>query len=287
MCTRLTDAECVEVFCRYMNDKAKELGMKSSSFTNPAGTGIYNLTTPLDMARCFAEASFNKTIRDIWSQTEYTVKTEGEAPREVKIASLTLSGEGTSPLVSNYKVIGGKGGTLTYQKQYNSGVLVHNPVGEGILACVVMGADEPRNMPNNIFEADRQALNNAVNGEKDGSVCARAAVVCRLPRSKGGEIEVLYFKDPEKTEIPASMTKMVTSLVVLEHLTDLDEKIVITEEMIALVPKGYYQKYIKAGDIVSVIDLLRTMLLVSSNAAAYIFGAVVGRRLAEKMGITV
>ena len=39
---------------------------------------------------------------------------------------------------------------------------------------------------------------------------------------------------------------------------------------------------LKAGDIVTVIDLLRTLLHVSSNAAGYIFGAFVGKKLAEK-----
>ena len=279
---KYTAAEYVDIFCGYMNQKAKEIGMNASSFTNPAGTGVNNLTTSLDMAYCLIEAGFNKVIMDIWSNSLYIVKTEGQNPREVEIVSKTLAGEGTEALVNNYSIIGGKGGTLTYQRQYNSGVLAHSPDGNGVLVCVTMGAEEPRNLPNNCFEADRQALDCAVNGERDGQVCARSAVVCRMPEARGGKAEILYSKEPEKVEIPASMTKMVTALVVLDHITDLNEKIEITEEMIALVPKGYYQRYLKAGDIVTAIDLLRTLLHVSSNAAGYIFGAFVGKKLAEK-----
>lgn len=270
--------EYLKAFCNRMNEKAVELGMKNSVFNDPAG--VDNYSSANDILRCLVKAGTNKVILDIWSKPAYTIKTLGEIKREFTVESKLFTGVGSDSLTKYYKVIGGKGGTLTIPKIYNSSAIVQDPDGEGFLAGVVTLADQPNDMPNNRFHAMRQALDVALNKGED--VCAQSAVVCRLPSTPNSEAEVIYEKNPDMIVRPASMSKLLTAIVVLDMADDLESSVFITQEMIELVPKGFYQRYLKAGDEVRIIDLLRTLMLPSSNAAGYILGAHFGQKLLQK-----
>lgn len=276
--------ECVKAFCGLMNKKAAELGMNNSEFNDPAG--VNNYSTANDILRCLIKAGTNKVINDIWSHPRYVIKTLGEIKREFTVESKTFVGVGTEALTRHYKVIGGKGGTLTVPKIYNSSVIVYSPDGQSRLAGVVMLADEPNDMPNNKFEAMRQAFDVALNGG-EGSVCAKSVAVCKLPLNADEEVEMLYTKNPDIVVRPASMSKLMTAIVTLELADDLGERVLVTEEMINLVPRGFYQRYVKAGDELTVFDLLRTLMLPSSNAAGYILGVYFGQMVLEKTALII
>lgn len=63
-----------EIFVKMMNDKASEIGMKNSTFTNPSGLDIEetgNLSTSYDMALLMSYALNNEVFRKISSSKEY------------------------------------------------------------------------------------------------------------------------------------------------------------------------------------------------------------------------
>lgn len=269
MRNNLTSAERIELFCGLMNKKAAELGMVNTLFKDPAG--FRNTSSAMDIMHCFLKSlEYDMTLK-ILGQTSYTAKTKNENPREITFESKTHTGNGIEALHNHYKVLGGKGGTLTYHKQYNSTVVVEDPDQNGLLVSVVMGADEARNMPNNIFMADKQALDNA-RGIGNGTVCAKSAVVCKV----GDSATPLFQKDPNLVAMPASMSKIMTLVLVLEHVKDFEAEVKVTQEVIDLMEKGFYQKDIKDGDILTVFDLMNAMMLPSSNAAAFMLAHYVG-----------
>ena len=89
---------------------------------------------------------------------------------------------------------------------------------------------------------------------------SKAAVV--LDASSG---DVLYAKNPDEALFPASTTKLVTALVVLDNITDLSRVVTISRKAANTPPTrvGF-----KAGDEVTVDALLHAMLIKSANDAA-------------------
>jgi len=62
-------------FIRRMNDKAAELGLESTHYTDPAGLLNENVSSAYDMARLITHASQDERISSIMRTTEYTVFT--------------------------------------------------------------------------------------------------------------------------------------------------------------------------------------------------------------------
>ena len=83
--------------------------------------------------------------------------------------------------------------------------------------------------------------------------------------------EILYEKDADSKIYPASMTKIMTTLVVFDLLkkgeTSLDEKITISEKAWRMSQSGYSSMFIMLNDQVSVEDLLKGIIIVSGNDA--------------------
>ena len=83
--------------------------------------------------------------------------------------------------------------------------------------------------------------------------------------------EVLLEIDADKKIYPASMTKIMTAIVVFDLIkkgeTTLDEELIITENAWRLSKAGYSSMYIMPNDSVSVEDLLKGAIIVSGNDA--------------------
>ena len=83
--------------------------------------------------------------------------------------------------------------------------------------------------------------------------------------------KILYEKDADAKIYPASMTKIMTSVVVFDLLkkgeTSLDEKITISEKAWRLSQSGYSSMFIMLNDQVTVEDLLKGIIIVSGNDA--------------------
>ena len=83
--------------------------------------------------------------------------------------------------------------------------------------------------------------------------------------------EILYEKDPDKSIYPASMTKIMTTIIAFELIRsgdlNLDEKFLISENAWRLSSAGYSSMFIMVGDEVSVENLLKGIIIASGNDA--------------------
>jgi len=83
--------------------------------------------------------------------------------------------------------------------------------------------------------------------------------------------EILYEKEPDISIYPASMTKIMTSIIAFDLIKSgdlsLDEKFIISEKAWRLSTAGYSSMFVMVGDEVSVENLLKGIIIASGNDA--------------------
>ena len=83
--------------------------------------------------------------------------------------------------------------------------------------------------------------------------------------------KVLFEKDPDAHIYPASMTKIMTSIIAFDLLKqgklNLDDETVISENAWRLSQRGFSSMFIMINDTVTIEDLLRGIIVVSGNDA--------------------
>ncbi len=83
--------------------------------------------------------------------------------------------------------------------------------------------------------------------------------------------EILYEKEPDRSIYPASMTKIMTSIIAFDLIKSgdlsLDDKFVVSEKAWRLSTAGYSSMFIMVGDEVSVENLLHGIITASGNDA--------------------
>ena len=83
--------------------------------------------------------------------------------------------------------------------------------------------------------------------------------------------KILFEKDADKSIYPASMTKIMTTIIAFDLIErgdlSLNDKFLISENAWRLSTSGYSSMFIMIGDEVSVEDLLKGIIIVSGNDA--------------------
>ncbi len=83
--------------------------------------------------------------------------------------------------------------------------------------------------------------------------------------------EILYEKEPDRSIYPASMTKIMTSIIAFDLIKSgdltLEEKFFISEKAWRLSTAGYSSMFVMINDEVSVEDLLKGIIVASGNDA--------------------
>ena len=83
--------------------------------------------------------------------------------------------------------------------------------------------------------------------------------------------EILYEKEADISIYPASMTKIMTSIIAFDFIKsgdlNLDDKFIVSEKAWRLSTAGYSSMFIMVNDEVSVEDLLRGIIVASGNDA--------------------
>ena len=83
--------------------------------------------------------------------------------------------------------------------------------------------------------------------------------------------KILYQKEPDLKIFPASMTKIMTTIIAFDLLKNgdlsLDEKFIISENAWRLSQAGYSSMFVMVGDEISVENLLRGIIVASGNDA--------------------
>ncbi|MCR5147229.1 MAG: D-alanyl-D-alanine carboxypeptidase [Clostridia bacterium] len=108
---------------------------------------------------------------------------------------------------------------------------------------------------------DTQATKEII--EKNLNLYAKSCIL--IERSTG---RTAYEKNADEKVYPASTTKILTAIVVLEHC-DLNDIVTITPEMITPIPVNYKTAALRPGEQVTVDELLHVLLIPSANDAGY------------------
>ena len=81
--------------------------------------------------------------------------------------------------------------------------------------------------------------------------------------------KILYELEPDMSIYPASMTKIMTSIIAFDLLKNgkikLDDEVVVSENAWRMSKSGYSSQFIMLNDKVSIEDLLRGIIVVSGN----------------------
>lgn len=86
---------------------------------------------------------------------------------------------------------------------------------------------------------------------------------------------ILYERNAEEKIYPASVTKLMTAILVVENCA-LDEIVTVSENAVFSVPSGYVNANLQVGEELIVEDLLYVMLIPSANDAANALAEHVG-----------
>ena len=265
-----TDTECVARFMEAVSEKASALGMTGSTFTRPAGDGG-NMTTARDLMRMLVEAAGYKEIARIWGKSTRAIPVLGANARTVTVNTTVTDPD----LEGAYHVFGGKTGSWAGTEDL---VIVAETESHGMVAGVVMDATSGAAR----FDAMKELLD-VVDGKGTEVTSAVSAIACAVPAGnvfqyEGYPFPVLYEQSADTETIPASVTKVLTAMVALDHTPDIHE----TVEFRASDAIGGSGAVFQTGDIVTVEDALYAMLLPSSNMAAQAVARTVGRKLLER-----
>ena len=100
-----------EIFVSMMNEKAKELGMENTSFTNCTGVqDEYHYSSCRDMAILLEHALKNDTFRKVISSHTYTTTATPYHEQGITLASTMFASIGNSVLDNDVSILGGKTG---------------------------------------------------------------------------------------------------------------------------------------------------------------------------------
>ena len=98
-------------FAALMNQKAAELGMKNTHFTNATGlTDTEHYSSAADMAKLLQAALHNATFRTIFTAEHYTTTATAQHPEGVSLTSTLLGKLDGTELPAGTQIEGGKTG---------------------------------------------------------------------------------------------------------------------------------------------------------------------------------
>ena len=87
--------------------------------------------------------------------------------------------------------------------------------------------------------------------------------------------KIIYEKDSTEKNYPASVTKILTAILVIENC-NLDDIVTVSQTAISNMPEGYVVAPLFNGEQMKVEDLLYALMLKSANDAAYVLAEHVG-----------
>lgn len=269
------------IFIEEMNKKAKQMGMTHSNFIEPAGfpSTIEHTMSTRDMVKMVVHASRYKELAGIWNKKSYTFTIKGHNPRE-----LTINTTVTIPIIENdYVIYGGKTGAIWGTNEIDGFhmVLITNAPNDRMFIAAIRGASTAKERSNDLKTSldNAKLLLNHPNAAVD-DIVSDSAAVCLMPlQHPPYDLPLIYSKNADKAGHPASVTKVMTVITALDHMTNLDKKVVLQETDITPGMGDYF----KAGDIITFRDALYSMMLPSSNTCATAVARIVGEKIYQKI----
>lgn len=88
---------------------------------------------------------------------------------------------------------------------------------------------------------------------------------------------VLYEKNKDEIRYPASITKVMTAIVVMENC-DLNEKATVSSNATLSLSSGYVTANLQTGEEFTIEQLLYLLMIASSNDAAIVLAEHISRK---------
>lgn len=109
----------------------------------------------------------------------------------------------------------------------------------------------------------------------DVSIKSKAGILVEVSTGR-----ILYEKNSTEKMWPASTTKIMTAILVIEKC-DLDEIVTVNESAIESIPSGYVTCDLQVGEEIKVRDLLKALMIKSANDAACVLAEHVSGSVVE------
>lgn len=270
----ISDEQAESIFIEEMNKKLKQLGCTNTTFFNSTGlTAAGQLSTAYDFNIITLHASGYNEITNIWGQKSYTMQVTGDNNR-----SLTVDTTVTSPTLENfYKIIGGKTGTVGIIRNLTS--IIYDK-GNMYIGTVMRGSTDR-------FNDLKIAMDEAIKKDKgepyDVSLIGESLTsfsIMKYPMYNSQlflnmKPEILLSNRESVKQNPASMTKLMTAIVMLENMENINQTITFKESDFV----GGSGVALQSGDIITLRDAMYTMMLSSSNDTAKAVSRVIGHQI--------
>jgi len=113
-------------------------------------------------------------------------------------------------------------------------------------------------------------FNNYCFAENEPEIGSESAILIEANSGK-----ILYKKNSDEKRFPASLTKILTAIIVIENC-NLDDKVTVNYNALSTIPSGYTIAELQPGEEISVENLLDVLLVHSANDAANVLAMHVG-----------
>lgn len=92
--------------------------------------------------------------------------------------------------------------------------------------------------------------------------------------------KILYEKNAQRAMFPASTTKIMTAILVLEN-TKLSDTATVSYNAVRSVPAGYSRANLQIGEVFTIEQLLHVLLIPSANDAANVLAEHIGKSISN------
>jgi D-alanyl-D-alanine carboxypeptidase (penicillin-binding protein 5/6) len=164
-------------------------------------------------------------------------------------------------------------------QEANQSYVAENTIGEETTAEIVPEETTPEETtpeettadPNILYPVEYVDASATVSQTFSQELAAESAILISV-----NDKSIIYEKNAQEQLSPASTTKLMTALTVLQHLNP--ETMITVGEEIYLIGEGSSTANLEVGDTLSVRQLLSGLLISSGNDAAYTLAVNVGRQ---------
>lgn len=292
-----------QAFVNAMTKKANKMGL-SITINGPAGYPDNQVSDARSMAKLFLVASSYRELADIWNTIEdVTITSKGAISGTHLLHSTVFStdsqGHYASQLTNYYTMLGGKTGTWSSPAYNMLGAIIKGP--NDILLAAWLRRNAGESSSNNRWKSMKILMDIAFAKLQDASADisilenslessgVNSAQVLRVPNNYPINYELFDFYGDDSrytdyavygymntTQLPiASTTKVLTAITALDYISDLETLVEIVSSDIISGSTSTNPEFV-AGEKFTVRELLLSMMLPSSNAAANAIARYVG-----------
>lgn len=266
-------------FIQAMNERAQKIGMTNSVFADAAGYDTTtNRTTARDLVKLAVAASAYRDICRIWSKDSDTICTLDATRREI----VCEYGDDCTTLNAAYPILGRKNGYMPLSGGGGSYTMLAICIVNGKpVVGAIGGATSRPNRP----VAMKELMDNVaaiMNGQQATTPtyytrgCAAELPTGNASMYDGKPLEYLYEYNADTQFVPASTTKVLTAITMLDNVNDISGRTkALASDNVDLTTGTQ----LKVGEIVTYEQLLILMMLPSAGSASRVAARSVGQRV--------